>query len=108
MKRFISCLAILLLLLSMMLTVFVHAIDLPAIPLTTSSSSQPTRIAGDANGDKNVDLRDVVLITRYLVGGWNAVIQTSVADVNADNAVDLKDVALIHRYIVGGWGVTLI
>ena len=40
--------------------------DLPPIPLTTKK----TRIAGDANGDKYVDLKDVVLLRRYLAGGW--------------------------------------
>ena len=80
-----------------------HAGEMPTIPLTTKHS----RIAGDANKDGAVDLRDVVMVRRYLTGGWNVTIDTSAADVNADKIVDLKDVVLMRRYLAGGWGVTL-
>ena len=65
-------------------------------------------IAGDANGDGRIDLKDAILIRRYLAGGWdNVVIYGRFADVDADNAVTLQDVALISRYLAGGWGVVL-
>ena len=66
-----------------------------------------TRCAGDVNGDGSVDLRDVVMITRYLAGGWNIKIDNTVADVNADGNVDLKDVTVLRRHLSGGWNVTL-
>ena len=78
-----------------------HAGELPTIPLN------PTRVAGDANGDRTVDLRDAAVLTRHLVGGWNVTINQKNADVNGDNTVDLKDAVLIRRYLAGGWNVKL-
>ena len=78
--------------------------DLPPIPLTTKK----TRIAGDANGDKSVNLLDVTAVSRSLAGGWNVTIDEDNADVNGDKHVDLKDVVLLRRYLAGGWGVTLV
>ncbi len=63
---------------------------------------------GDVDRDGEVDLGDVVLITRWLAGGWNVTLNRAVADVNDDGIVDLKDVVLIRRYLAGGWGVTLV
>ena len=64
--------------------------------------------AGDADQNENVDLRDVVLIQRYLVGGWGAQIEFDHADVNADGRVDLRDLMLLRRYLAGGWDVVLL
>lgn len=58
---------------------------------------------GDVNGDGEVNLKDVVLIRRYIAGGWNAEIDTTIADVNGDGTVNLKDVVKIRRQIAGGW-----
>ena len=65
------------------------------------------RNPGDADGDGEVTLKDVTQIARYLVGGWDAVIDLMNADVNGDGKVDLKDVVLMRRYLAGGWNVTL-
>ena len=62
---------------------------------------------GDVNGDGTVNLKDVVMIRRYIAGGWNVTINESVADVNGDGNVNLKDVVMIRRYIAGGWDVDL-
>ena len=64
-------------------------------------------IAGDADGDGIVDLKDVVLIRRYLAGGWDVTIYGRFADADADNAITLVDVTLITRYLAGGWDVVL-
>lgn len=75
---------------------------------TVSGSVEITdRTPGDTNGDNEIDLKDVVLIRRYLSGGWNVTINESNADVNQDGYVDLKDVVIIRRYLSGGWNVTL-
>lgn len=63
--------------------------------------------AGDVNNDNEIDLKDVVLIRRFIAGGWDVELDTETADVNNDNEVDLKDVVLIRRYIAGGWNVEL-
>lgn len=62
---------------------------------------------GDFNGDASVDLKDVVLLRRYIAGGWNVDLDAKAADLNKDGNVNLKDVALLRRYIAGGWNVTL-
>ena len=64
-------------------------------------------IFGDANNDGLVNLKDVVVIRRYLAGGWGVIINEVNADVNADSFVNLKDVVLINRFLAGGWGVVL-
>lgn len=61
---------------------------------------------GDADGDGAVNLRDVVLLTRTLAGGWDARVCTANMDVNGDGAINLKDVTLIRRYLAG-WDVVL-
>ena len=65
------------------------------------------RTPGDADGDGDVDVADLVNMCRCLAGGWNVEINERDSDVNADGIVDLKDVVLIRRYLAGGWGVVL-
>ena len=74
--------------------------DAAEISVTDSRISK-----GDVNGDGTVNLKDVVMIRRYIAGGWNVTINESVADVNGDGNVNLKDVVMIRRYIAGGWNV---
>ena len=64
-------------------------------------------VNGDADGNGGVDLRDVVLLTRTLAGGWDSRVCTANMDVNGDGLINLKDVTLIRRYLAGGWDVTL-
>ena len=82
-----------------------------AVPYTVQAGTVTIdggdRIAGDANRDGLVDLKDVVQIRRWLVGGWNAEINEANADVDSNSTVNLKDVILIRRYLVGDWDVTL-
>ena len=70
--------------------------------------SSKNNISGDVNNDGVVDLKDVILIRRFIVGGWDVDVDTEAADVNNDGVVDLKDVILIRRFIAGGWDVELI
>ncbi len=65
------------------------------------------RIAGDVNGDGEVNLRDAVYLERYLAGGWGVSINDRNADVNGDGAANLVDAVLIKRHLAG-WGVSLI
>ena len=67
-----------------------------------------TAAPGDVDYSGDVGLGDVVLISRWLAGGWNVTLDETVADVNDDLVVDLKDAVLIRRYLAGGWGVTLV
>ena len=78
-----------------------------ACEVTVNPNKDSEVLAGDVNKDNIINLKDVVLIRRYIAGGWNAELNEEVADVNGDGAVNLKDVVLLRRYIAGGWGVTL-
>ena len=64
-------------------------------------------ILGDADGDGDIGLKDVVQITRYLAGGWDVTVDLAAADVNHDGEVNLKDAVILRRYLVGGWNVEL-
>ena len=75
---------------------------------TEYTSEEPIeRIPGDVNDDGTVDLVDVILIRRFLAGGWNVTINEDNADVDGDNEVTLADVILIRRYLAGGFDVIL-
>lgn len=63
--------------------------------------------SGDLNGDNSVNLKDVVLLRRFIAGGWNVVLDEKIADLNGDGKVNLKDVVLLRRFIAGGWNVAL-
>lgn len=64
-------------------------------------------IPGDVNGDETIDIADVILIRRYITGGYGVEVPENAADVNKDGVVDIADVILIRRYITGGYGVVL-
>lgn len=64
-------------------------------------------IPGDVNGDGEVKITDAVILHRYIAGGWNVEIDSSVADVDKNRVINIKDVVLLRRYIAGGWDVIL-
>lgn len=70
--------------------------------------NDPHWLAGDADGSSSVNLQDVVLLQRYLAGGWGAQVDFDHADVNADGSLDLRDVMLLRRFLAGGWNVELV
>ncbi|MBQ7542080.1 MAG: DUF4091 domain-containing protein [Clostridia bacterium] len=84
--------------------------DLEYVAFTVQNNAVTvyTRLAGDADGDGEVSLGDVVSLTRFLAGGWNVTVDEGAADVDGDGLLSLKDVVLLRRYIAGGWGVELI
>ena len=78
-------------------------LHLPALQDVTVDPANPTF----ANGDGVLDLKDVVLLRRFLAGGWNVTVDTDNMDVDGDGAISLKDCTLLSRYLAGGWNVTL-
>ena len=71
------------------------------------SGNENTPLSGDINNDGSINLKDAVLLRRYIAGGWNVTLDEKIADVNGDGTVNLKDVVMLRRFIAGGWGVTL-
>ena len=64
-------------------------------------------LAGDLNLDGSINTTDVVLLRRYIAGGYGVSIHEAAADVNADGVLNTSDVVLLRRYIAGGYGVEL-
>lgn len=62
---------------------------------------------GDVNGDKEINLKDVVLLRRYIAGGWDVNIDENAADVDHNGEIDLKDVVMLRRFIAGDWDIEL-
>ncbi|MBQ7698947.1 MAG: dockerin type I repeat-containing protein [Clostridia bacterium] len=60
-----------------------------------------TYVAGDINGDGEVDNKDVVTLFRFLSGANSLHINSFVVDTNGDGEDDNKDVVLLFRYCSG-------
>lgn len=58
---------------------------------------------GDVTGDGAVDARDIVIIRRYVAGGWDISYSMAMADVTNDGVVNARDVVKIRRSVAGGW-----
>ena len=62
---------------------------------------------GDVNKDNKINNKDIVLLQRYIAGGWDVELNEASADVNKDGTINNKDVVLLQRYIAGGWNVEI-
>ena len=62
---------------------------------------------GDVNDDGEINVADVIMLRRYIAGGYDVKINEKAADVNNDSSIDAADVILVRRYITGGYGVEL-
>ena len=58
-------------------------------------------IYGDANGDGEVNIMDLIPMSKYVSGVTDVNINLDAADVNADGVVDDKDVAIMKKYLAG-------
>ena len=84
-------------------------VDMNDVSFETVGSSITVlqKIPGDVNHDSEVNLKDAVLIRRWLAG-WDVVIDEFLADVDDDQTITLMDTVLVTRYLAGGWGVILL
>jgi len=62
-------------------------------------------VYGDANGDGEIDARDIALLQQYNAG-WEVELNEVAADANGDGEIDARDIALLQQYNAG-WDVTL-
>ncbi len=60
--------------------------------------TEPDTGIGDANGDGAVDMKDVLMIRKFLAG-LSAEINQPNADVNADKNLDMKDVLMLRKFL---------
>ena len=63
--------------------------------------------AGDINCDGSVDLKDVVMLGKYIAGGYNIELDEDTADLNGDGAVNDNDIDILRKFIAGGYNITL-
>lgn len=54
---------------------------------------------GDVNGDEAVDVKDVVLMIRFLTG-WDVGISEEYGDFDGNGRIDMRDLILMIRYIL--------
>ena len=74
-----------------------------AVPTPSSGSSAGrTYNKGDVNNDGTINIRDIILVKRHIVG---MEILTGdafkAADVNEDGVVNIRDLVILKRYMVG-------
>lgn len=55
---------------------------------------------GDVNDDGIVDVADVIVLRRYLAGGYDVVIDEFAADMDGDGHITVADVVLLRRFLV--------
>lgn len=56
---------------------------------------------GDINGDDKVDVKDLMLLRRYMAGYTDDNFNSIAADVNGDDKINSTDLILIRRYLAG-------
>jgi len=59
-------------------------------------------LLGDANGDGEIGMPDVMFIVNYILGTPDASFNTGAADANQDGEVGMPDVMFIVNYILNG------
>lgn len=71
--------------------------------LVSGEISVKDDVSGDSNGDKEIDVKDAVIVAQSLAG-WGVVISDDAADCNGDGFVDVKDAVLLAQFLAG-WNV---
>lgn len=84
MKKYVSFLATLCIILSLILCV---------CPFSMAAKTR-----GDANDDDNLDMKDV-LVMRKSMANLSVTINLKAADCNADGSLDMKDVLMLRKYL---------
>ena len=57
-------------------------------------------MAGDANGDGNVNAADIVEVVNFIMGNPSAAFNASTADLNGDGTVNAADIVYIVNSIM--------
>ena len=75
--------------------------DLEAVNLEIESGSITViNLIGDVNDDGVVDVADVIVLRRYLAGGYDVEIDEDAADMDEDGNITVADLVLLRRYLV--------
>ena len=68
---------------------------------TWTTEDDDSSLIGDANGDKVVDISDVLVTVDYILGKQVSIFFFKNADVNFSNGIDISDVLGIVDIILG-------
>ena len=76
--------------------------DEPSGEPSNEPSGEPSEEpeAGDADGDGQISMKDVLVIRKFIAGLF-ANVNKEAADVNGDGNIDMKDVLMLRKYIAG-------
>lgn len=83
--------------------------DLNEVPFTIKNGEITVNnyIPGDVNNDGKINVTDILLMRRYITGGYDVSINENAANVNNDTKINAFDVTLVRRYVAGGYNITL-
>jgi hypothetical protein len=71
-------------------------------PAGTPLSKEENKVAGDLTGDKKVNVNDVSIIARLVLGLLTLDEEETLrADINGDGIVDVRDTIILMRYVLG-------
>ena len=85
------------------LSKFTGAVDAEvAKSFTIVGLTKDDAVAGDVDGDGNINSTDVVAVYNYIIGGADSGISAESADVDGDGSVNSTDVVAVYNYIIGG------
>lgn len=74
------------------------------ITIINGSDSQTLNVAikGDTNGDSNIDIKDLLIVQKNILGYTNLTgVYFKGGDPNQDGLVDIKDLLIIQKHILG-------
>ena len=62
---------------------------------------------GDVNGDGEVDVKDIIILRRFIAGGYEITYVEAAVDINRDGSNDAKDIITLRRFVADGYGIIL-
>lgn len=89
----------------LLILLLVTAIVLTGMPAQTFAKTSGN-IYGDADGDKVIDLKDVLTLKKYISGEETSNFKFTNADVNLDGKADLKDLLMLKKHLAE-WDIHL-
>ena len=105
-NKWLGLITALCVLIACLCSVTAFAEDVAPEPIGFGLSESTASLAGDANGDGEIDMKDVLVIRKYIANLTDD-LDLKAADCNGDGIVDMKDVLLLRKFIAG-WDVELI
>ena len=66
---------------------------------SSTVESNTSKLSGDVNKDGLQNLKDIVILKRYLVGGYDESVDAVNADINNDSRIDIADLMILERYL---------